>query len=104
MQVEHVGDFAQHHRAHRDLAVLEEAALALDDGLRHAQDRLEALLHVADQPLGFLQLRRELLVRRFAVARQDVGVDAVEAQLGHRRLVERRGPLVAYLAHDARRE
>ncbi len=33
-RLEHVGDLAQHHRAHRDLAVLEEAALPLDDRLR----------------------------------------------------------------------
>ena len=51
--------------------MLEESALPLDDGLGDAQDRIEALLDVADQPLGFLQLRRKLLVRRFAVARQD---------------------------------
>jgi len=100
VQRQHVGDFAQHHRPHRDLSVLEEAALALDDGFRDAQDRVEALLHVADQPLGLLQLRRELLVRRFAIARQDIGVDAIEAQLGHRHLVERRGPLATDLAHD----
>ena len=80
--------------------MLEEAALALDDRLRDPQDRLEPLLHVADQPLGFLQLRRELLRRRVAGAREDVRVDAVDAQLRHRRVVERGGPVAAHLAHD----
>ena len=46
----------------------------------------------------------ELLVRRFAVARQDVGVDPVQAQLGHRGFVERRYPLAANLAYDHVRE
>ena len=50
MQPERGGDLAQHERPHRDLAVLEEVALAVDDRLRHAQDGVEALLHVLDQP------------------------------------------------------
>ena len=62
VQAERLGDLAQHQRAHRDFAVLEEVALAVHDGLRDAQDRVEALLHVLDQPLGFLQLARQLLV------------------------------------------
>ena len=69
VQVERVGDLAQHQRPHRDFAVLEEMPLAVDDRLRHAQDRVEALLHVLDQPLRFLQLARELLRAGVAVAR-----------------------------------
>ena len=62
MQVQRVGDFAQHERAHRDFAVLEEVALPVDDGLRYAQDRIEPLLHVLDEPARFLQLAGELLM------------------------------------------
>jgi hypothetical protein len=51
-----LGDLAQGERPHRHLAVLEELALAVDDGLRDPLDRVEALLHVLDQPLRFLQL------------------------------------------------
>ena len=42
--------------AHRHVAVLEEIALAVDDRLRNAQDGVEALLHVLDQPAGLLQV------------------------------------------------
>ena len=68
-RLERVGDLAQHQRPHRDLAVLEEVALAVDDRLRDAQDRVEALLHVLDQPVRFLQLARELLAAVLARAR-----------------------------------
>ena len=64
VQVERFGDFAQHERSHGDLAVLEEMALPVDDSLRDAQDRIEALLHVLDEPLRFLELARELLRAR----------------------------------------
>ena len=100
MQAEDLRDLAQHHRPHRHLAMLEEMTLAIDDGLRDAQNRLEALLHVADQPFRFLQLRCELLIRRFAIAGENVGVDAVEPQLRHRRLVERRNPAPPHLTYD----
>src|SRR6266700_585513 len=50
VQAEDLRDLAQHHRSHRHFAMLEEMTLAIDDGLRDAQNRLEALLHVADQP------------------------------------------------------
>jgi len=100
VQAQHVGDLAQHHRPHRHLAVLEEARCRSTIACDTPQDRLEALGDVADHPLRLLQLRRELLVRGFAVAGQDVGVDAVEAQPGHRRLVERRHPLAAHLLYD----
>jgi hypothetical protein len=59
VQAELVGDLAQRQRPHRHLAVLEELALAVDDRLRDALDRVEALLHVLDQPLGLLQLAGE---------------------------------------------
>src|SRR5215212_7306894 len=44
---------------HGDFAVLEKMALAVDDRLRHAQDGVEALLHVLDQPARLLQLGRD---------------------------------------------
>ena len=46
VQAERGGDLAQHERPHRHFAVLEEVALAVDDGLRDSQDRVEALLHI----------------------------------------------------------
>src|SRR6185295_849677 len=58
VQAEGAGDFAQDQGAHGDFAVLEEVALAVDDRLRYAQDGVEALLHVLDQPARLLQLRR----------------------------------------------
>ncbi len=59
MQAECVGDLAQHQRAQRHCAVREERALPIDDCLRHAKDRLEALLQVLDQPSRLLQLSGE---------------------------------------------
>ena len=100
MQTQDFGDLAQHHRPHRHFAVLEEVALAVDNRLRYAQDRLEPLLNVADQPFRFLQLRGELLVRSLAIAGEDVGIDAVQPQLGHRRLVKRRDPPSPELPYD----
>ena len=75
------GDLAQHQRAHRDFAVLEEMALAVDDRLRHAQDGVEALLHVLDQPARLLQLR----------ARCRLPLRAAAASSAYRRLMRRRG-------------
>ena len=60
MQAENIGDLAQDQRPHGDLAVLEELALAVDNGLRDAMDGVEALLDVLDQPARFLHLRRHL--------------------------------------------
>src|SRR5206468_9118664 len=57
VQAERLGDFTKDQGPHGDLAVLEEVALPVDDRLRDPQDRLEALLHVLDQPARFLQLR-----------------------------------------------
>jgi hypothetical protein len=56
---EHVGDFAQHHRAHATSPCSRKVALPVDDRLRYAQDGVEALLHVLDQPARFLELRGE---------------------------------------------
>ena len=100
MQPQCVRDLAQHERAHCHFAVLEEMPLAIDDRLRYAQDRLEALLHILDEPLGFLQLAGELLQTRIAVAMQDVGVHAVHPQPRHGVGVERNAPQAFQLAHD----
>ena len=99
VHAQRVGDFAQHHRAHRDLAVLEEIALPVDDRLRHAQDGVEALLHVLDQPARFLQLRGERVAAAAARPRGELGVQAVDAQPRHRLLVEARAPDALDLAH-----
>ncbi len=100
MQAERVCDFAQHQRPHADLAVLEKMALTVDDRLRHAQDRLEPLLHVFDQPACFLQLMRELAARLTAIVLQDVRIHAVDAQLRHRVGVEACHPDILDFLHD----
>src|SRR5689334_532877 len=100
VQSERVGDLPQDQRPHSDLAVLEEVPLAVDDGLRHAQDGLEALLDVLDQPASFLKLVRELPAGLAAVVLQDVRVHAVDAQLGHRVGVQARDPDALDLLDD----
>src|SRR5712691_11779610 len=99
VQAERVCDFAQHQRPHPDLAVLEKMALTVDDRLRHAQDRLESLLHVLDKPARFLQLMRELAARLTPVVLQDIGVHAIDAQLRQRVGVEARHPDVLDFLH-----
>ena len=99
VQPKSLGDLAQHQRTHRHFAMLEEMPLPVDDRLGHAQDRVEALLHVLDQPFRLLQLAGELLQAGVAVAVQDVGVHAVDAQLRHGVRVERRDPQALDLAH-----
>src|SRR5437667_2797336 len=76
-------------------------ALTVDDRLRHAQDRLESLLHVLDQPACFLQLMRELAARLTAVVLQDIGIHAIDAQLRQRVGVETRHPdILDFLHYD----
>src|SRR6202007_2608699 len=79
MQLEGLRDLAQHQRAHRDFAVLEEMALLVDDRLRYAQNGVEALLHVLDQPARLLQLRGDAGAA-VARTRRALGVQAVDAQ------------------------
>jgi len=59
-------------------------ALAVDDRLRHAQDRLESLLHVLDQPARLLELMRELAAGLTAIVLKDIGIHAIDAQLRQR--------------------
>ena len=99
MQTERVGDFAQHQRAHCHFAMLEEMPLPVDDGLGHAQDGLETLLDVLDQPARLLQLRGHLAART-AIVLQDVGIHAVDAELGDRIRVQGGDPYILDLAHD----
>src|SRR3954469_10209423 len=99
VQAEGAGDLAQDQRPHRDLTVLEEVALAVDDGLRHAQDRLEALLHVLDQPARLLQLRGDARPGTAARAGGDLRVQAVDPQARHGVGVEVGAPHVLALAH-----
>ena len=100
MQPQRFGDLAQYQGPHRDFAVLQEVALAVNDGLRHAQYGFEALLHVLDQPLRFLQLRIQLLGAAAAVALQDVGIHPVHAQARHGVGIQRGNPYALGLAHD----
>src|SRR2546427_10897790 len=82
MQPERLRYLAQHQRPHRDFAVLEEMALLLDDRLRYAQDGVEALLHVLDQPARLLQLGGDggAAVAR---SRRELGVQAVDRHAAH---------------------
>jgi hypothetical protein len=61
--------------------MLEEVTLSVHDRLGNAQNRVEALLYVFDEPLGFLQLSGQLLKARVAVAVEDVRIEPVDAQL-----------------------
>src|SRR2546430_14616086 len=57
-------------------------ALLVDDRLRYAQDGVEALLHVLDQPARLLQLRGDGGAAS-ARSRRELGVQAVDAQARH---------------------
>src|SRR5512145_508232 len=98
VQPERGGDLAQDQGPHRDLAVLEEVALAVDNRLRHTQDGVEALLHVLDQPARLLQLRGDA----GAAARRggELGVKPIDAQARHGVGVQARAPHVAHLLYD----
>jgi hypothetical protein len=100
VQPDLVGDLAQAQRLHRERAVFEEVALALQDRLGHRQDGREALLDVAHRPARFLQVRGELGVLGVAVLLEQLGIDAVQAHLRHHRGIELRGPVAADLLHD----
>src|SRR5262249_43745281 len=100
VQAQGVGDLAQHQRSHSDLSVLEEMPLPVDDRLRYAQDSLEPLLHVLDQPARLLKLMGELPAGLAAVVLQDVRVHAVDAQLGKRVWVEAGDPYSFDLFYD----
>src|SRR5205807_4828115 len=99
VEPERLRNLAQHQRPHRDFAVLEEMALLVDDRLRYAQDGVEALLHVLDQPARLLQMRGD---GGAASARscRELGVQAVDAQARHGVWIEARTPDAALLAHD----
>jgi hypothetical protein len=83
VQAQLVGDLAQHQRPHRELAVGEEVALPLDDRVGHAQDGVEALLDVLDEPARLLQPLLQRLVALAAVRLQRAGIDVVHAQPRH---------------------
>jgi hypothetical protein len=68
----------------------EEALLPLDDGLADAQDGVEALLDVLDEPARLLQPRGSpAALDAAALAAERPGVQVVDAQLGHHVGVER---------------
>ena len=54
-------DVAQDQGAKRLGAVIEERLLAIDDGLGHEHDGVAALLDVACQRAGFLQLMQQVV-------------------------------------------
>jgi hypothetical protein len=93
VQAQLVGNVAQHQRAHGQLAVGEEALLPLDDGARDAQDGVEPLLDVLDEPARFLQALLQSRVAFAALApfaaAQGASVDVVHAQARHHIGVER---------------
>ena len=102
MQAELVGDFAQHQRLHRDLAMGEEALLPFDDRLRDALDGVEALLDVLHEPARFLQARaqaRRAAVGAAAVLADRLRIQVVDAQLGHHVGVEHDLPGASRLLH-----
>ena len=58
------------------------------------------LLQIFDQPPRFLQLCGELRGGFVAALFQDVGVNLIDAQLGHRFRIESRAPFVFIFFHD----
>src|SRR3954466_14609607 len=79
MQPECFCDFAKYHRSHRNLAVLEKVALAIDNSLRNPQNRVKALLDVLDQPAGLLQLTGHR-IRPIAVTGKKRRIKSVDAK------------------------
>ena len=79
MQPQNIGDFAQDEGTHGHFAVLEELALAVDDGLGDAVDGVETLLHVFQQPAGLLELAAEVAVAP-ALLGENLGVEPVDAE------------------------
>ncbi|MPM88974.1 hypothetical protein SDC9_136082 [bioreactor metagenome] len=73
--------------------------MLVNDGLGNAQDGVESLLNVLDQPTGFLQLASESATLA-PILLQQVGVQLVDAQAGHSLGIERDRPFVADLADD----
>ena len=108
VQFQFVGNFAQHQRTHRHLAVIEKVALPLDDGLRYPLNRLEALLHIFEQPFGFLQLVEQAAAAGSAsgsrsapaFTRQNVRIHAVDFEPWHRRRIDMHLPRAAGLAQN----
>ena len=62
MAADDFGDVAQDQGAKRLGAVIEERLLAIDDGLGHEHDGVAALLDVACQGAGFLQLMQQVVL------------------------------------------
>ena len=71
----------------------EKVLLSFYYRLRHAQDGIEALAHVLDQPLGFLQLGTHGALTLALL--QQVGVHGVDAQARHDVVVQRHLPAIA---------
>ena len=89
MQAQLVGNFAQHQRAHGQLAMRKKSLLPLDDGGGHAQDGVKALLNVLDEPARLLQALLQGGAALALVLLERVGINVVHAQLGHDLAIER---------------
>ena len=56
MQAHRFGNLAQRQWSHGNITMIEKCTLTINNSLRHAQDGVKALLHILDEPFGFLQL------------------------------------------------
>ena len=99
VQAEDVGDFTQDQWPHGDFAMLEELALAVDNGLRDAMDGIEALLDVLDQPTSLLQLGGHVAVAAPLLG-ENLGIQTVDAQTGIGVRVDVGRPLALELFHN----
>ena len=99
VQSQFVGNLAQHQWAHGQFALHKEAALAFHDRARDAQDGVEALLDVLDEPARFLQALWQAAGTVALVAAQGAGVAVVQVQARHHVGVEFDHEAAAAAAH-----
>ena len=78
--------------------VIPAILLPFHDGLRHAQDGIETLAHVLDQPARLLQLRAQLRLAPGLL--EHTGVHLVHAQARHHVGVQRDRPAALGAPHD----
>ncbi|MND78441.1 hypothetical protein D3C81_1563220 [compost metagenome] len=96
-----LGDVMQDQRLHCFVAVIEEAALMLDDLGGDLHQGFVAALQALDEPAGFLQLIAHEGVVGAGVSTADKpGVLRIDPQTRHSLLVELDQPAIAVLAYD----
>ena len=101
VQVQTLGDIAQHQRLHGFLAVFQEGSLSFDDATGDAQQRFAATLQTLDEPSGLLQMIFQRDIVGAAVGAADhVGVARVDAQPRQRIRVELHLPGAVRLFHE----